>query len=235
MNEAIRASALEKGITRLCHFTPSRNLGHIATQNQGVLATQHLRDDEKAVLNPTDLERLDGYPDHVCCSIQYPNAWYLRRAQEKEHLFRDWVVLLIASHYLWQPGTKFSPRNAASNHGRNVRDGAEAFEALFAPNVEGAYGRTFRRSGSHPLWLPTDDQAEVLIPGHIQREDILGIVVRDEPQARREAVRLEQLDAWVPQIFIAPLLFSARQLSESLRNGDLPAEREYDLGGDDNA
>ena len=235
MNEAIRASAMARGIERLCHFTPSRNLVHIATQRQGVLATQHLRKDEQAVLNPTDLERLDGYPDHVCCSIQYPNAWYFRKAQEKERLFRDWVVLLIAAQYLWLPDTKFCPRNAAANHGHNVRDGAEAFEALFAPSVAGAYGRTFYRSGSHPLWLPTDDQAEVLVPDRIQREDILGIVVRDESQAKREAARFEQLDEPAPRLFIAPLFFSASQLSHSLRNGDLPAEEEYDLRGDGDA
>jgi hypothetical protein len=233
MNEAIHASAMARGIKRLCHFTPSRNLVHIATQRQGVLATQHLRDDEKAVLNPTDLERLDGYPDHVCCSIQYPNAWYFRKAQEKERLFPDWVVLLIAAQYLWLPGTKFCPRNAAANHGRNVRGGAEAFEALFAPVVEGA--STFRRSDSHPQWLPTDEQAEVLIPDRIQREDVLGIVVRDESQAKREAGRLEQLDEPVPRLFIAPMFFSAKQLSGSLRNGDLPTELEYDLGGDTHA
>lgn len=235
MNEAIRASAMARGIKRLCHFTPSRNLVHIATQGQGVLATQHLRDDEKAVLNPTDLERLDGYPDHVCCSIQYPNAWYFRKAQEKERLFRDWVVLLIAPHYLWLPGTKFCPRNAAAEHGRNVRGGAEAFEALFAPHVAGAQGRTFHRLDSHPLWLPTDEQAEVLIPDRVQREDILGIVVRDEAQAKREAVRLEQLAERVPRIFVAPLCFSAKQLSDSLRKGDLPTEKEYDLGDEDDA
>lgn len=235
MNEAIRTSAMARGIKRLCHFTPSRNLVHIATQRQGVLATQHLRADEKAVLNPTDLERLDGYPDHVCCSIQYPNAWYFRKAQAKEHLFRDWVVLLIAVHYLWLPGTKFCPRNAAADYGRNVRGGAEAFEALFAPGVEGAYRKTFHRSESHPPWLPTDEQAEVLIPDRVQREDILGIVVRDESQAKREAVRLEQLDEPAPRIFIVPLFFSASRLSDSLRRGDLPPEREYDWGGEHNA
>jgi len=231
MNEAIRVRTMARSITRLCHFTPARNLVHIATQEQGVLATQHLRDDEKAVLNPTDLERLDGFPDHVCCSIQYPNAWYFQKAREKERLFRDWVVLLIAARYLWLSGTKFCPRNAAANQGQKVRDGIEAFEALFAPSVEGAYGKTFLRSASHPPWLPTDDQAEVLVPDRIQREDILGIVVRDESQARREIARLKQLDATVPRLLIAPLFFSARQLSDSLRKGDLPAEREYDLRG----
>lgn len=235
MKEAIRVSAQTRGITRLCHFTPSRNLGHIATQSMGVLATQHLLDDEKAILNPTDLERLDGYPDHVCCSIQYPNAWYFRKAQEKERLFRDWVVLLIAAHYLWLPGTKFSPRNAAANSGRSVRSGAEAFEALFAPHIEGAKGMTFQRLPSHPLWLPTDEQAEVLIPDRIHRQDILGVVVRDRSQARREAARLEDLNEPVPRIFIAPQFFSAGELSRSLRSGHLPAEEEYDLAGDDDA
>lgn len=235
MNEAIRTSVMARGITRLCHFTPSRNLVHIATQRQGVLATQHLQDDEKAVLNPTDLERLDCHPDHVCCSIQYPNAWYFQKAREREHLFRDWVVLLIAARYLWMPGTKFCPRNAAAHQGRKVLGGVEAFEALFAPSIDGAYGKTFRRFNSHPLWLPTDDQAEVLIPDRILREDVLGIVVRDESQAKREAVRLEQLNEPVPRLFIAPLFFFPKELSQSLRAGDLPREQEYHLGGDDDA
>jgi hypothetical protein len=145
------------------------------------------------------------------------------------------VVLLIAPHYLWLPGTKFCPRNAAANFGRSVQSGPDAFEALFAPSVAGAYDTTFRRSASHPLWLPTDEQAEVLIPGRIQREDILGVVVQDEPQARREAARLEQLNEPVPPLFIEPLFFSAKELSQSLRIGKLPVEREYDLGGDDDA
>lgn len=235
MNEEIRASTRARGITRLCHFTPSRNLVHIATQGQGILSTKHLRADERAVLNPTDLERLDGYPDHVCCSIQYPNAWYFEKAQNREPLFRDWVVLLISARYLWLAGTKFSPRNAAASRGDRVRSGTEAFEALFAPAVAGAYGKTFRRSGSCPSWRPTDEQAEVLVPDRIQREDILGFVVRDESQARREAVRLEQLEVPVPRILIAPFFFSARELSRCLQNGGLPLEQEYDLGGDDDA
>jgi hypothetical protein len=235
MNQVIYDSVQAKGITRLCHFTPSRNLAHIATQPQGLLATKRLRHDENAVLNPTDFERLDGHEDYVCCSIQYPNAWYLQKAQGREHLFKEWVVLLIAPHYLWLPGTKFCPRNAAARQGRNVREGSEAFEALFAQEVEGAYGKTFRRSGSHPAWLPTDDQAEVLVPDQIQCEDILGIIVRDESQARREAVRLEQLNAMIPPLFISPQLFAARDLSRALRTRNLPEELEYHLGGDDHA
>jgi len=29
MNRAIQEEAVQRGITRLCHFTPSRNLAHI--------------------------------------------------------------------------------------------------------------------------------------------------------------------------------------------------------------
>ena len=159
---SIRVSAARRGITRLCHFTPSRNLGHIAANLQGVLAARHLAEDEKAVFNPTDLRRLDGLPDHVSCSIQYPNAWYFRTARGQEQLFRDWVVLLVDSHYLWRTGTKFCPRNAAAEHGRLIEEGAAAFEALFADTVEGV--NTYGRGPDHPAFLPTDEQAEVLIP-----------------------------------------------------------------------
>ena len=114
----IRKEAERRGITRLCHFTPSRNLGHIVEDPTGILASQYLQEDEKAVFNPTDSERLDGLPKHVCCSIQYPNAWYFRTARSQERLFRDWVVVFIRAHYLWRTGTKFCPRNAAASHGR---------------------------------------------------------------------------------------------------------------------
>ncbi len=37
----IRASAHVRGITRLCHFTPSRNLMHIATDPNGLLVSRN--------------------------------------------------------------------------------------------------------------------------------------------------------------------------------------------------
>ena len=155
----IRERANRRGITRLCHFTPSRNLAHIASDSSGLLASRHLQDDEAAIFNPTDRLRLDGYPGHVCCSIQYPNAWYFRKARENERLFPDWVVLLIDVRYLWQAGTKFCPRNAAAEHGRLVQEGVKAFDALFADVVEGV--DVYRRGPRHPDFLPTDEQAEV--------------------------------------------------------------------------
>ena len=225
----IEARAKRRGITRLCHFTPSRNLAHIASDPRGILASRHLEEDEAAILNATDKVRLDGYPDHVCCSIQYPNAWYFKRARENERLFADWVVLLIEARYLWQAGTLFCPRNAAAEQGRLVRDGVAAFDALFADVVEG-YG-TYRRGPRHPDFLPTDEQAEVLIPDRIGHGGVRGIVVRDAEQAARERSRLDLLGLAVPRIVIASRFFEPRALSRELRSGRRPDEKYYREGG----
>jgi hypothetical protein len=231
MNDAIRENAQKRGITRLCHFTPSRNLVHIATDSNGLLAAARLEDDEKAVFNATDRTRLDGFPDHVCCSIQYPNAWYFRKARDNESLFADWVVLLLKPHHLWAPGTKFCPRNAAASYGSGVAEGEHAFESMFAPSVTGAYNKAYTRSTAHPIWLPTDEQAEVLIPDRVAREDVLGVAVADASQAKREHARLTQLFVEVPPIVIAPDFFQPSRLSEKLRSGRVPVETLFQPGG----
>ena len=225
----IRTRVERRGITRLCHFTPSRNLAHIASDPRGILASRHLQVDEAAVFNPTDKERWDGYPDHVCCSIQYPNAWYFKRARQNERLFQDWVVLLIDARYLWQPRTMFCPRNAAAAQGRFVRGGVAGFDALFADVVQGV--RTYRREPGHPDFLPTDEQAEVLVPDRIVHSDIKGIAVRDDKQAAREVSRLELLRLSAPRIMVAPSFFWPKALSQELRSGRMPSEGDYQRGG----
>ena len=228
MND-IQDLANRRGITRLCHLTPSRNLAHIVSDSRGILASRHLQDDEATVFNPTDKARLDGYVGHICCSIQYPNAWYLRKARKDERLFLDWVVLLIDARHLWRAGTNFCQRNAAAKHGKFVRSGAAAFEALFAATVEGK--DTYRRGPRHPDFLPTDEQAEVLIPDRIGRGDINGVVVRDEAQAALETSRLDLAGLTVPRFVIVPEFFDPYTLSDKLREGRLPVEREHQRGG----
>src|SRR4028118_2268045 len=134
MIETIKQEVERRGITRLCHFTPSRNLVHILTGTTGILATKKLQTDERSVFTPTDLQRLDRHEDYICCSIQYPNAWYFDTAKSKDELhelFKDWVILFINPKYLWLPGTRFCPRNAASGYGNLVAEGKEAFLSMF--------------------------------------------------------------------------------------------------------
>ena len=228
--KGIQARAQQQGITRLCHFTPSRNLAHIASDTRGILATRHLEDDEAAILNPTDKVRLDGYRDHVCCSIQYPNAWYFRKARADETLFLDWVVLLIDPRHLWREDTKFCPRNAAAEYGRGVRGGVAGFDSLFAGRVEGSRSRVYRRGPGHPDFLPTDEQAEVLIRDRVGRSDVAGVAVRDESQAAREQSRLALAGVTAPRIVIVREFFEPGVLSGMLRSGRMPLERDYERG-----
>ena len=88
MTYMIRQVATKREITRLCHFTPSRNLVHIATGLEGILSTKHLTDDEKAVFNPTDILRIDGFKDHVCCSLEFPNAGISKRHEREMRYFQ---------------------------------------------------------------------------------------------------------------------------------------------------
>ena len=150
-----------------------------------------------------------------------------------ERLFPDWVVLLVRPHYLWHPGTKFCPRNAAARHGRLVEAGVEAFKALFADSVEGGAGRVYRRGPNHPDFLPTDEQAEVLVPDRIERQDVVGIGVRDDAQASREASRLRIMGRRHPPIVIVPEFFNPQALSGLLRAGRIPNEREHRGGNAD--
>lgn len=89
------------------------------------------------------------------------------------------------------------------------------------------------RGPEHPDWLPTDDQAEVLVPGQIGFSDVYGFVVRDDDQAAREASRLTLIGATVPRIVIVPEFFEPQVLSRRLRMGRVPSERESQWGGVD--
>lgn len=232
MNVEIQREATQRGITRLCHFSPSRNLIHIAVGKVGILSTKNLTQSERGVFTPTDLQRLDSYTGHICCSIQYPNAWYLDKARAQDALFPDWVVLLLGPRFLWLPGTRFCPRNAASGFGRGIKEGTLAFREMFADSVLGARGRTYRRSVKHLDNVPTDEQAEVLVPDRVPQEDILGVAVQSAAQARNEAVRfrLAGIPSNTLKIVVAPTLFDKQALSNCIRNGTLPDEKAWNPG-----
>ena len=229
MISEIEQEVKRRGITRLCHFTPSRNLAHILTGGTGILSTRNLQINERSVFTPTDLKRLDQHEGYICCSIQYPNAWYLTKALADEKLFKDWVVLLIEPKYLWQPGTRFCPRNAASDKGRNIVEGLDGFLSLFASEVQGAYGKTFSRLPRRLPACPTDDQAEVLVPDLIELTDILAIAVQTEEQAQNELARLKYVGVPVEKLrfIIAPKFFDKQSLSASIRTGVLIEETNY--------
>ncbi|MBI4833159.1 MAG: DUF4433 domain-containing protein, partial [Candidatus Lindowbacteria bacterium] len=118
-------------------------------------------------------------------------------------------------------------RNAAANRGRGIGEGEHVFETMFAASVMGANNKLYKRMESHPHWLPTDEQAEVLIQDRIAQEDILGIVVGTESQAKCEHARLIQLRVEPLSIIIAPDFFDPYRLSSKIRLGLKPSEMSF--------
>jgi hypothetical protein len=225
--EAIRAEAERLQISRLAHFTPLRNLVHIAT-GDGVSSTVKLSATARAVFHPQDLARLDGYPDHISCSIQYPNAYYLahkrRDARGEERIFRDWVCLLIAPDHLWREQTLLCSHNAAGFGGTNVRAGLACFQSMFADEVV-APQATWRRQ-AQPDCCPTDAQAEVLVHRHIPIDDIVAFAVETAEQAGDTCAVLRQLKVAEERLrfVIAPDFYAPQRLVRALHSGRLPVE-----------
>lgn len=115
------------------------------------------------------------------------------------------------------------------NRGEGVRPGKEAFKAMFAQRVVGARMRTFERRVNHPTWLPTDEQAELLIPGPILYRHINGLVVKDKSQAKRIQVIFDSLEPNLdrPPIFVVREFYYPGLLSDMIRNGRVPNEQEF--------
>jgi hypothetical protein len=71
----------------------------------------------------------------------------------------------------------------------------------------------------------------VLIPDRVAREDILGVAVASESQAKREHARLTQLQADIPPIVIALDFFDPYRLNSRLLSGTAPSETVFKLRG----
>ena len=225
----IRQECASRGITRICHFTQSRNLAHIFDDPLGLCSTRTLQEHDLPH-NPTDTERFDGRNDLICCSIEYPNTYYFIKVREREPLFKDWVVLMIDPSYLWHPETCFCPCNAARSCGGYIRTGIEGFLSLYAPISPGF--TAYSRSARHLPAAPTDIQAEVLLKDPIPLDSIIGIAVHTEEQVHREICRLELQGITLDKpIYIAPDFFNKASLSRLIQRGVRATETIYENGG----
>ena len=119
MIDPIQAGAKRRGITRLCHFTPSRNLAHIAGDLRGILAAKYLQEDEKAIFNPTDLKRLGRLPgSRVLLDPVSERLVLQNRSGKGTGCFQIGVVLFIEAHYLCARRHEvLSPQRSGPNTG----------------------------------------------------------------------------------------------------------------------
>lgn len=213
----------ELGISRVTHFTSTRNLPRIFGAGQ-VLSTGTLLA-TGATFDATDAERFDGHLGHICCNLEYPNFYYFAKATRKQNAinYSDWAVLLLDPTVATQDGVLFAPGNAAKGSGADLRPSVAGLDSMYAPSVYG-----FARAVNHRSASPTDVQAEVLIPGPIEMSAVLGIVVPDASSLKREVGRLEQIghDPHILNWYVSAGMFERDSIVRAVR-GDrpIPAEK----------
>jgi hypothetical protein len=218
-SQKIKELVGDRNISRLCHFTQSRKLSHILSNPRGILSTKELLKVAPDLVDITDPERLDGHPDYICCSIEFPNSWYLVKAKSRDPLFKEWVILFLDPSILWRYNVLFCPRNAAAEHGSLIRGGYDGFKSIFADEVSGAGGIKRKRTAGMLNCCPTDDQAEVMVEKEITRDNIIAIAVASVEQARLEKTRLSLIkDVIMVPWIIAPELFNS-EWSKAVRVG----------------
>lgn len=208
-----------RGVTRLCHFTKFQSLTHIITSEDGVLSSCSIRQDTK---NVNDTARYDGELNFVCCSVQYPNSWFLKKAMSnnKNEVFKDWVVLYVDLSILKEKNAKFCPCNASKSNGAYINCNMDNINSIFDITVP-----TFRypRSPKMLPCCPTDGQAEILIENNVPRKYIKGIAVGNEDVAKRVYAILKMYDIGHIAVYIAPDVLTTKW-SNMIKDGCSPNE-----------
>lgn len=206
-----------RGVTRLCHFTKLRGLTHILSSGEGILASSSIRSDIKDM---TDTERYDGELEYICCSVEYPNSWFLDRAkrENRDKIFKDWCVLYLDLNILKSRDAKCCPCNASTQHGRYI---GNSVGELFADTV--SCKRTYTRTREMLDCCPTDGQAEILIKDNIPRECITGITVGNEEEAEMVYAMMKTLGVSLKPIYIAPTILTP-EWSDIIHRGERPCE-----------
>ena len=174
-------------VTRLCHLTKLKSMIHIIT-SEGILPSNYISNDIASI---NDKFRFDGELDYICCSIQYPNTFYLKKIQEKDSdlLFKDWVVLFINLDIINHKKAKFCCCNASKSYGTFINDNMDNIEMVFS-NYINCSDR--HRPSKLLTQCPTDAQAEILIYNNIPVSYINGIAVPNENVAKRVFI-IEQM------------------------------------------
>lgn len=217
-----------RGVTRLCHFTKTKALVHILTGEDGILATGSIK---REIRYQNDPARLDGALDYVCCSLQYPNSWYWKRAKSRDPdvIFKEWVVLTIRLEILRERSFQFCCCNAAKDCGAHIERDLSKISTIFqSPTVDG-----FFRKKKMLDCCPTNDQAEIMIYRNIPYRYISGIIVGNEDNADDITATLKTIGRGELPVYISPSVCST-QWSYEVRSGIVPEEVKYCKGDEKN-
>jgi len=183
--QAIQAIVTARNIPYLVHFTHVDNLSSIL--NNGFYPQSRKTELSGGIAHINDELRLDNKKDHTSFSIAFPNSKMFFRVRNT--FGGDWAILLINNKILWEKECLFYQTNAASN---SVR-----FNSTDEHKGSNALSRMFLSSDECPResflldYDPTDDQAEVMIPGVIESSYIDSIVFDNKDIANEHYNRIE--------------------------------------------
>ena len=195
--DAIRSFVVQRGISRIVHFTSFPSL--VAILKTGQLMSR-LEMDRYRMTHPDDVicqnfhsndeDRWDKRLECINMSIERINTRLLWTMQQRqENVGRDpWCILEVDPTCIEKAGVLFTVANAASRYVRlhGTASGIDGLAAMFADTiVSGKQTETHEtetytvtRSYKSPRNRPTDPQAEVLVPGALSIEMLDGIVFK---------------------------------------------------------
>lgn len=203
-------------VTRIVHFTPVMNL--LPIFRDGLLrSSKDLAENAPTQFSPTDRARYDAHPDYLCCSFEYPNAYYQDFASKKAEFanYPAWVCLILDIALVLRPGTLFSACNAAKSYGAHLKEGGQALLDCWASPTAPA---NVHRKPRHNPAVPTDLQTEVLIPGPIPLSAVSAIVTPSPEQAREQFgfLHRQKLNPSQVEWRYAPLFYSRYDLRDAI-------------------
>lgn len=150
----------QRNIKSLYHFTAIENLNSIL--KYGLLSISELKKNNISYIY-NDEYRMDGNPDFISCSVEFPNGQMLNYCKNKYH--RKYVLLEIDINVLNYKFSKCCQTNAAVYNGLYI-EGIDKFYKLFENY----------RFESLPNNFPTDEQAEVIVKKAIEASYIKTII-----------------------------------------------------------
>ena len=178
----ITTAALERGITRVVHFTRTRGLTGILYAG-AIKARAYLPADDQLQhvysANAGDRSRDVAWHGYVNMSISHINV-ELFGSSKAWHPDAEWVILAFSPALLADPGIVFCTTNNAYPVVHRAR-GLVGFEQMFAPVVPWGKFGSRRSRVSLPEYRTTCPQAEALYPNQLSLDHLESVIVGDEP------------------------------------------------------
>ncbi|PAA36416.1 MULTISPECIES: DarT ssDNA thymidine ADP-ribosyltransferase family protein [Pseudomonas] len=174
--QAIQAHSIARSIPYLLHFTRAANLPTILQHGLYPVGRAY----EVGVVPQTnDQWRLDGHRDSSSVSIGFPNSQMLFKYRMADET-ADWVILVLRPNILWKQDCAFCKHNAADLRISNL-----PIQELMTPEAllgmfDEIEGYSPRAEQKLKVSDPTDVQAEVLVFGVIEPQQIAGVIYQKD-------------------------------------------------------